>query len=69
MIFFAQRRILTLSKTKRGKRPFRSKQINHSNVQMFGSDFESRIAQHANRLSPLKTKNLLEKNPFETQKM
>lgn len=44
---------LTLSSTKRGKRPFKSKHIIHSKVQVFGSDFDSRIAQQANKFSAL----------------
>lgn len=43
----------TLSKTKRGKRPFKSKHMIHSNVQVFGSVFDSLIAQHDNRFSAL----------------
>lgn len=44
----------TFSKTKRGKRPFKSRHISHSNVHIFGSFLDSRIAQHAIKFSPLR---------------
>lgn len=37
-----------------GKRPFRSKHMIQSNVHVFGSDFDSRIAQQPIKFSPLK---------------